>query len=155
LHALGAARASLCSRHPALQIRQIVDRHPRPIVDPAPAPIGDVRDREIRREPLVISQMSVEDALQSSDLVLVAGDGTRQSLRKVAEKYVRLALHRSLAAHLEHQLLDHARAGFELGRQEATGFLGKIDHDGPGLEHCEIADVMVDNGWDLCIGVQL
>ena len=57
---------------------------------------------------VVVLQLPFHDFEQAARLALVAFDGVRNLLRRVAEEHVGLAHHRTDAAHLEHQPL-HAR----------------------------------------------
>src|SRR5437879_6747800 len=134
---------------------QVVDLHPRPGVDAHPGPGGDVGDRILAGQELVVAEPRVEHPVEALGLVLVARDGVVDLLRRVAEEDVRLPLHRTDAAHLEHDPLDDRRATLAVGRQETPGLLGQVDQDGARLEDREVALVAVDDGGDAAAGVEL
>ncbi len=97
--------------------------------------------------------MAVEHAEQALDLTLVAVDRGLDLLREVAEEDVGLAHHRTDAAHLEHQPLQHARAPPGVLRHQPAGLLGEVDEDRARLEDREVALVVVDDRRDATVGV--
>src|SRR5439155_368463 len=80
-------------------------------VDAHPRPGRDVGDRVRAGEELVLRKASVEHAVETPGLALIALDRVVDLLGSIAEEDVRLTLHRADAAHLEHEPLDRDRAG--------------------------------------------
>src|SRR5690606_32554338 len=82
-----ARRGPLIDRvQPALEMRQPLDRHARPLVRAHPRPVRDVRDRVIAGEILVTLEALVEHLEQAADLALIALDRVRNLLGRVTVK---------------------------------------------------------------------
>src|SRR5690554_2460504 len=101
------------------------------------------------------SEASIQHLQKASGLPLVALDGVRNLLGRVAIEDVRLPHHWADTRHLKHQPLNGARAALPITWKESLGLLGQVNQDGARLEDGEIIFVAIDDGGDPAIGVDL
>src|SRR3546814_17277429 len=88
-----------------------------PLVAAQPGERGDIGDAVFRTaEPGALRQPLVDHPVKAPRLVGVAVYRVRNLLRRVIAEMMRLPKHRSNAAHLEHQPLDHVVARSEESR---------------------------------------
>src|SRR5262249_55081859 len=81
-------------RYPSLQMLQSLDTHTGPFVSVHPTPIGDVRDRVVSGEVLVILKLVIKHLEESSAFPLIAIDGELELLRRVTVEDISLSHHR-------------------------------------------------------------
>src|SRR3546814_2684071 len=94
---------------------------------------------------------------QAQRLVAIAFDGIGLPLGRIADKMMRLTLHRTKARHLPHEpLLSLAAAARVFGKQPAALF-GEIEQDRAALEHRQrrtaAYGLMVDDRGQAAVGV--
>ena len=135
---------------PALKIREVAQVLPLAFVRHDPRPTGDIGDRVLTGQVLMVAQLPLHDAVQSIDFLRIALDAIRHVFKREGSKVVRLSGHRAEAADLPEQPGLDASSFFELGGQKLPGFLGQVNQDGAGLEHAD-PGVLIDDRRDLVV----
>src|SRR5690606_23704827 len=130
-------------------------RYARPFVGPHPRPVRDIGDRVVSGEILVLLEAPVEHLEEAPHLTLVPLDRVRDLLRRIAVEDIGLTHHRPDPAHLEHEPLDDQRASLRIARHQLPGLLREIDQDRARFEDDETVLVVVDDGRDAAVRIEL
>ena len=129
-----------------------------PFVARDPGIDGDVGDRILVGEALVLGEMAVHHAVQPLRFLAVAFAAVRDLVLLRAHEVVRLAEHRPDAAHLEHEPLQRDVLVTYRARQKFAGLAGEVNEDRARLHHGDrlaVRAVRIDDGWDLAVRVDL
>src|SRR6267142_500585 len=141
---------------PFPEVRIVVDVHALALGEAQPRHDRHVGDGVfIARNPLVVLEPLVDDAIEPVGLVAVAVHGVLDLLRRVLQEVVRLPEHRPDVPHLEHHPLHYLPAIAHVLRQKPAGLGGEVEQHRARLgerERLAAGTALVDHRGDLVVG---